>query len=175
MTSRPADTEYAPPFSRYVSRVTEDDVLSLLESQAAQLSQLTSHITADREKFRYAPEKWSIREVIGHLIDSERVFGYRAFCISRGERVPLPAFDENEYIKQSHYDDRPLADQTVEFVAVRKSNVLFLRSLDDAAWEAVGTANNKRISVRALAYIMAGHVRHHFAVLGERYGVGTVS
>ena len=80
---------------------------------------------------------------------------------------------ENEYIKQSHYDDRPLADQTVEFVAVRKSNVLFLRSLDDKAWEAVGTANNKRISVRALAYIMAGHVRHHVAILHERYSVGS--
>jgi hypothetical protein len=172
MKTRPTDTEYAPHFSRYVAHVPEADVLSVLENQAVQLSQLTSQITADRETFRYAPEKWSIREVIGHLIDTERVFGYRAFCISRGERVSLPAFDENEYIRQSHYDDRPLGSQTVEFVVVRKSNVLFLRSLDDAAWEAVGTANNNRISVRALAYIMAGHVRHHVAILHERYDVG---
>ena len=171
MKTRPTESEYAPYFSGYVSHVPEADVLSVLEAQALQLSQMTSQIPADREKFRYAPEKWSIREVIGHLIDAERVFGYRAFCISRGERVSLPAFDENEYIKQSHYDDRPLTSQTVEFVVARKSNVLFLRSLDDAAWEAVGTANNNRISVRALAYIMAGHVRHHVAVLHERYSV----
>jgi len=172
MKTRPDESEYAPYYSRYVSHVSEADVLHVLENQAVQLSQLTSQVPADREKFRYGPEKWSIREVIGHLIDAERVFGYRAFCISRGERVSLPAFDENEYVKHSHYDDRTLASQTVEFVVVRKSNVLFLRSLDDTAWEAVGTASNNRISVRALAYIMAGHVRHHFAILHERYNVG---
>ena len=173
MKTRPADTEYAPHFSGYVSHVPEADVLSVMDTQALQLSRMMSQIPAEREKFRYAPEKWSIREVIGHLIDTERVFGYRAFCISRGERVSLPAFDENEYIKESRYDDRPLGSLTEEFVAVRKSNVLFLRSLDDKAWEAVGTANNNRISVRALAYIMAGHVRHHVAILHERYSVGS--
>ncbi len=172
MKTRPTESEYAPYFSGYISHVPEADVLSVLEAQEVQLSQLTSQIPVNREKFRYAPGKWSIREVIGHLIDAERVFGYRAFCISRGERVSLPAFDENEYIKSSQYDDRPLGSQTGEFVVVRKSNVLFLRSLDDRAWEAVGTANNNRISVRALAYIMAGHVRHHVAILHERYSVG---
>jgi hypothetical protein len=171
MLSRPAPTEYAPYFAGYVSLVPEPDPLPLLESQPAALARLSSRVAPDRELFRYAGGKWSIREVFGHLIDAERVFGYRAFCISRGERLPLPPFDENSYVENSRYDRQPLGDLASEFAALRKANLAFLRQLDDHAWERVGNAGDNPVSVRALAYIMAGHVRHHLAVLGERYGV----
>ena len=171
MTSRPGDTEYAPFFSGYVSLVPEADVLAVLEHQPSELARVASAVPAERERFRYAGGKWSIREVFGHLIDAERVFSYRAFCISRGEETSLPAFDEGEYVRHSHYDDQPLEDLVSEFTAVRQAALAFLRRLEGRAWERIGTANNNPASARALAFIMAGHVRHHFAVLRDRYGV----
>lgn len=171
MTSRPPDTEYPPFFAGYVSLVPEPDVIAVLESQPAELAKLSSNVPADREKFRYAEEKWTIREVVGHIVDVERVFGYRAFCISRGEQAPLPAFDENEYITHSHYDRQRLGDLVSEFAALRDGNLRFLRQLENNDWGRLGTANNNPASVRALAFIMAGHVRHHFAVMRDRYGV----
>lgn len=169
--TRPADTDYAPFYETYVSLVTEADAMPVLERQADELRALAGPIDSSRETFRYAPGKWSIREVIGHLCDAERVFGYRAFCFSRGEAAPLPAFDENSYIEASGYDERALADLVDDFRAARGANLTVLRSLDPGAWERVGTANNNPVSVRALAFIMAGHVRHHFGVLRSRYGV----
>jgi hypothetical protein len=171
MTSRPIATEYAAFFSGYVSLVSEDDVLTVLENQLADLTRFAAKVTSDRERFRYAPDKWSIREVFGHLIDAERVFGYRAFCISRGEKASLPGFDENVYVEQSSYDRQPLVDLLSEFNTVRKGTIAFLRRLDEQDWVRLGTASNNPISVRALAFIMAGHVRHHFNVMRERYGI----
>ncbi len=171
MASRPSNTEYAAFFAGYVSLVPESDVTAVLESQPAALVQMSSLVPADREKFRYAEGKWTIREVFGHLIDAERVFGYRAFCISRGEQVSLPGFDENVYIRHSHYDHRRLGDLVAEFSAVRKTHLSLFRQLDDHDWERLGTANNNPASARALAFIMAGHVRHHVAVLRDRYGI----
>ena len=138
MKSRPAENEYAESFREYVARVPETDALAVLEGQTAELGRLTAGVAPGREKHRYAEGKWSIREVIGHLIDSERVFAYRAFCISRGEQVSLPGFDENVYVAASHYDARPLADLMSEFSALRKGNVLFFRSLGDAEWSVSG-------------------------------------
>ena len=171
MTSRPTEAEYASSFSGYVSLVPEPDVLAVLAGQPSELARLSSLVPADRERFRYADGKWTIREVFGHLIDGERVFSYRAFCISRGEETSLPAFDEGEYVRASQYDGQPLEDLVSEFTAVRQAALAFLRRLDGRAWERIGTANNNPASVRALAFIMAGHVRHHFAVLRDRYGV----
>jgi len=170
MTSKPADTEYAPYFSRYMSLVPEDDAFAVLGSQPAELSRFASQVTPDREGYRYAAGKWTIREVFGHLIDVERVLSYRAFCISRGEAAPLPSFDENEYVSHSQYNDQPLRDLLSEFTAVRETSLMFLRRADKSAWERLGTAGDHATSVRALAYIMAGHVRHHLAVLRDRYG-----
>jgi hypothetical protein len=171
MITRPPDSEYASFFAGYVSLVPEPDVLAVLEAQPAMLAGLSSNVPADRERYRYAEGKWTIREVFGHLIDAERVFGYRAFCISRGEKAPLPAFEENEYIGNSHYDRQPLGDLVSEFAALRETNLAFLRRLEDKEWERLGTSNKNPASVRALAFVMAGHVRHHFAVLRERYRV----
>jgi hypothetical protein len=171
VTSRPKETEYAPFFAGYVSLVPEADPLAVLESQPAGLARLSSLVPADRERFRYAEGKWTIREVFGHLIDAERVFSYRAFCISRGEQVPLPGFDENVYVRHSHYDRQRLSDLVSEFAALREATLTFLRRLDDHDWEHLGTANNNPASVRGLAFIMAGHLRHHVAVLRDRYGI----
>jgi hypothetical protein len=171
MLSRPGASEYASYFARYVELVPEADVLTVLENQLKEVARLGEQIPADRETFRYADGKWSIREVFGHLTDAERVFGYRAFCISRGELTPLPAFDENTYVQQSGYTDRPLADLITEFNFVRRGNLALLRCLDARAWGRIGTASNKPISVLALAFIMAGHVRHHFKAIRTQYSV----
>jgi hypothetical protein len=171
MSGRPDASEFAPFFAGYVARVPEEDVLPVLAAQPGEVESLARGVAADRETFRYGPGKWSIREVLGHVCDAERVFGYRAFCIGRGETASLPGFDENAYAERSGAHDRPLADLAREFAAVRAANLLALDSLAPAAWRNVGTANKSPVSVRGLAYIMAGHARHHLAVLRERYGI----
>ena len=170
-TGRPADTEYAPFYAGYVRLVPEDDALWALERQLDDLRALSAAVPRDRETHRYAPGKWSVRQVIGHVTDGERVFGYRAFCISRGEAAPLPAFDENAYVERSSYESVPLGELVDELVDVRRANLAALRRLAAGDWARVGTASGKPVSVRALGYVMVGHPRHHVAVLREKYGV----
>ena len=169
MTQRPAAAEYAAYYEKYISLVPEDAVLPVLEQQNAEIRRLVGEIRPDRETSRYASNKWSVREVFGHIVDAERVFGYRAFCISRGERLPLPSFDENEYIRASRYDTIPLADLLEEFLVCRRGNLAILARLDAKEWQGMGTASNHPVSVRALAYMMAGHFRHHVKGLREQY------
>ena len=169
---KPESTEYASFFNGYLSLVPEEEILPALEGQEKEVRSLFSGMPAARETHRYEPGKWSIREVLGHMADAERVFGYRAFCISRGEKTSLPGFDEGFYVARSGYDARPASDLLEEFVLARRSNIPVLRSLGDDAWRNVGTANNNPVSVRALAYIMVGHARHHANILRSRYGVG---
>jgi len=171
MDRRPAENEYAPYYARYIALISEPDPMPALDAQVGLVSALAGSVGGSRELYRYAEGKWTIREVIGHLVDAERVFGYRAFCISRGERAPLPAFDENLYVERSHYGARAARDLADEFALVRKGNLAVLASLTDEEWLATGTASGKTISVRAIASIMAGHVRHHLSILAERYGV----
>jgi len=168
---RPADTEYPPFFAGYVGLVAEADILPVLEGQRDVFRRLAAAVPRDRERHRYAPDKWSIREVAGHLVDAERVFGYRAFAISRAEKAPLPSFDENDYVRESGYDGVPLGDLIAELVCVRDANLAVLRRLPVEAWGRLGIASGKPVSVRALAFIMAGHPRHHLGILRERYGV----
>lgn len=170
-TGRPAASEYAPYYERYVSLVSEPDALAALTVQPDEVRRLIASVPAHRESFRYEPGKWSIREVLGHLVDGERVFGYRAYCISRGELAALPAFDENAYVAASRYGEIPLAELGREWLAVRETNMIALRRLDEEAWARKGIASGKPVSVRALAFVMVGHVRHHEAILLERYGI----
>ncbi len=171
MDQRPEEKEYDAFFAGYVSLVPEADVVSALERQTEEVIRAAAGVGPDRETFRYAEGKWSVREVFSHLVDAEQIFGYRAFCISRGDQASLPGFDENDYVAESDARTRSLAGIAGEFSAVRNANLLFLRRLDDRQMMRLGTANGKPISVRALASIMAGHVRHHFAILRSRYGV----
>lgn len=171
MIDRPSEAEHNPYYSKYIALVTDDDVLLALEKQSAEMRQLAARLPADRESYRYAPGKWSVRQVIGHMTDAERVFGYRAFRISRGDETPLSGFDENVFVERSPYDGVPAKELAEEFALVRAGNLAFFRQLDGARWPLKGTANNSPISVRALAYIMAGHVRHHQKGLRDNYGV----
>ena len=172
MTGQPLESEYAPDYQGYVSQVTEAEILPALRSQTDALDVLLGRVTPERETYRYAEGKWSIREMIGHLIDGERVFGYRAFCIARGETQNLPGFEQNDYILTAPYERIELEDLLSEFRLVRLSNIATLRTLDDEAWMRIGTANGNQVSVRAIVFIMVGHVRHHMGVLRERYGLG---
>ena len=171
-TERPRPDEYDKAFERYVSHVPETDVLEALERQPAELVALLSSVPPDREQFRYAPGKWTIRGVVGHVLDAERVFGYRALCIARGEKASLPAFEEDDYAARAKHDDRTIESLLEELSILRKSHVLMLRHVDDEAWTRVGSANALPITPRAIAYILVGHPRHHMAVLREKYGVG---
>lgn len=169
--SRPAETEYAPDYQSYVSHVTEDEILPAMRSQIDAVDVLLDRVAPERETYAYAEGKWTIRQIVGHLIDGERVFGYRALCIARGETQDLPGFDENEYMVSARYDQIALEDLLSEFRLVRLSNIAMMRNFDDDAWTRVGTANGSPVTVRALAYVMVGHTRHHMGVLRERYQV----
>ena len=169
--NRPLPNEYPPFFAGYVERVPEVDIVAALRGQVDVVRRVAASIAPDRETYAYAPGKWSIRQVAGHIGDGERVFGFRALCFSRADRNPLPAFDENAYVAHARFHDIPLSDLVDEFALLRSANVKMLAGLRDEQWSEVGTASGKPISVRALAYVMAGHVRHHLAVLQERYAV----
>ena len=168
---RPSETEYAPFYAGYVALVPETDILAVLAGQLTEVRRVAASIAPDRETWRYAEGKWSFREVVGHLVDAERVFGYRAFCFSRGETAALPSFDENQYVVAATSDAIPLRELVEELALVRQSNQAFLRRLRDPEWTRVGTASGKPVTVRALAWIMAGHPRHHLNILRDRYGV----
>jgi len=168
---RPTDNEYGEHFARYVSLVPEEAVMPALEEQMTVVDQLPSRVGPARETFAYAPDKWSVRQVLGHLNDGERVFAFRALTFSRFDQATLPGFDENSYVEHGHFGPVPLRALADEFVSLRRGNLEMLRRLDDAQWSAGGTANGHHITVRALAYVMAGHVRHHLNLLRDRYGV----
>jgi len=167
--NRPNESEYAPYYQGYVDQVSENDIMAVLRGELDELDVLLARVPAEKEKYAYADGKWTIREIIGHLIDGERVFGYRALCIARGEKQNLPGFDQNDYMLTAPYNHIELEDLLSELRLVRLSNIAMFRSLDEEAWNRVGTANGNEITLRALAFIMGGHVRHHMNVLKERY------
>jgi uncharacterized damage-inducible protein DinB len=171
VVGRPEPSEYAPFFAGYVAKVLAGEILEVLEDQRARVVDGLSDLSDDRVDFRYAEGKWTVRQVLGHVNDAERVFGYRALCIARGEAAPLPGFDEQLYMANAPFAECAFADLRYEFDALRRANVLLLRQLDEAAWRRQGTANGTPVTVRALAYIMAGHVEHHLGILRERYQV----
>lgn len=166
---RPEPSEFPSAFAAYVGKVPELDPIPVLEGQPGELRSRLAGVAPDRETYRYAPGKWSVRELVGHVIDSERVFAFRALAFARGEQAPFPGFDEDEYARHAGSDSRTLADLTEELDVVRRSNVLLFRSLPGEAWSRVGIANGKPATVRALAFVMAGHLRHHVEVLETRY------
>lgn len=168
---RPEPTEYAPYFARYISLVPDGDILAALESQPAEMRRALGALSESQAGFRYAEGKWSIREVVGHVIDAERVFGYRALCVARGDTTPLPSFDENAYSSNAPHDDCPLAELLEEFETVRKGHILLFRHLRPEDWRRKGVANNFPVSPRGMAYNMTGHVFHHLYGLRDNYGV----
>jgi hypothetical protein len=171
LRARPDASEYAPFYHGYVQAVPDGDIVELLRSGGQELVEAIRRIPEERGGFRYGPEKWSIREVLGHLIDAERIFAYRALRVARGDRTPLASFDENAYVKTAGSDARTIDDLVRELGAVRETTVLLFESLPDEAWGLRGVASGKDVSLRALAYITAGHARHHLRILRERYAI----
>jgi uncharacterized damage-inducible protein DinB len=169
--AKPDPSEYSPSYAGYVANVTEDDVVDAMEKQAAETAALLARVDEDKGAYRYAPEKWSVKQVVGHLTDGEHVFAYRALAIARGDKASLPGFDENEYMAQSNFDERSMRSIAEAYAAARASTLALFRGFSDEAWQRVGTANNNAVSVRALAHIVLGHERHHLKVLRERYGI----
>lgn len=168
---RPLEGEYAEHFVRYVSLVEEHDILPVLNAQASTIHDALSGLSDARAATRYAPGKWSVREVLGHVVDAEQVFGYRALALARGEHVSLPSFDENGYADAAGHDRVPIDELAEQFATLRRSHVLMLKHLDRDGWTRVGSVNEHPTSARAVAFIMAGHVRHHARILTDRYGV----
>lgn len=166
---RPSADEFAPYYGRYINAVPDGDVLALLERQIGETLALLRTIPEARGSHRYAPGKWSIKEVLGHMADTERVFAYRALRFARGDRTPLPGFEQNDWVPFSNADARPLGELAEELRLVRGATVALFRGLDDAALARRGTASGVEFTTRALAWIIAGHERHHLRVLGERY------
>jgi hypothetical protein len=168
----PQAGEFAPYYQKYVDRVPAGDLLALLARQGDETRQLLGTVEETDAGRRYAPDKWSIREVVGHVADAERVFAYRALRFARGDEAPLQSFDEKAFVAGGGFERRTLADLAAELRAVRQATVTLLESFDDTAWGRGGTASGKHVTVRALGYIIAGHEAHHVAILKERYGVG---
>jgi hypothetical protein len=167
--ARPQAGEFAPYYDRYISLIHGDDILNTLDQQRRDTMLLLSCRDDEDGDFRYAPEKWSAKEVLGHVCDTERVFAYRALRFARADATPLEGFEQDDYVRNGPFARRPLADQVEDFIAVRRATLSLLRNLDEAAWLRRGIANKNEVSVRALAYIIAGHELHHRRILEEKY------
>lgn len=168
-TTRPAPDEFAPYYGRYIDKVPDGDIVATLRDQVEVTLAALRAIPDAKAGFRYAPDKWTIREVVGHLSDAERIFTYRALRIARGDETPLPGFDENAFVSRARLDDRSFAGLIDEYAAVRAATVALFDSLFPEEWTRRGIASDKGVSVRALAWITAGHEIHHVGILRERY------
>ncbi|PYQ60634.1 MAG: DinB family protein [Acidobacteria bacterium] len=158
-------------YQRYVDLVPESDIVAALDEQGRKTASLLRSIDDEKASFRYAPDKWSVKGVVGHFTDAERIFTYRALAIARGEKKSLPGYDENAYATAADFDRRSMRNLVDDYEAVRRSTVAFFKSLSEEAWSRSGVANDAAVDVRGLAYITIGHERHHLRVLRDRYGV----
>lgn len=168
MSNRPNPDEYSPFHNNYISKVGDGDIVNILSELKDNTYNFLSTIPVAKADYAYAEGKWTIKEVIGHMIDAERTFAYRTLAFSRGQKE-LPAFEENEYVEKSTFSSRTITDLIEEFKLVREANLFLFRSLTPQQLLATGIANSNIISVRALLYIAAGHEMHHLSIIKERY------
>ena len=169
---RPNAAEYPAFYAGYVALVPADDILTVLRQGRDELSAAFGAIPESMGGYRYAEGKWTVRTLIGHMIDAERIFAYRALRLARGDATPLPGFEEKEYAETAGSDARAVADLAAEMLDLRTSTIRLFESIPEDAWVRRGIVNNGEVSVRALGYITAGHARHHLNVLRDRYGLG---
>ena len=172
---KPAEGEYNPYYERYIARVPEGDIVAILATQIEDSLAMFRELTEEQALHAYAPGKWTIKEVIGHLADTERIMSYRALRFARNDTTPVPGFDENSYVPAARSNQRPLASLVAEFAAVRRATVALLAGLPADGWTRRGAANQHEISVRALAQVIAGHELHHRGIIAERYLAEPVS
>ncbi|HTR64420.1 MAG TPA: DinB family protein [Terriglobales bacterium] len=168
-SAKPQPGEYASYYERYISQVNASDILGAFDLQRRDMVCLLSGHDEPDGNLRYAPGKWSVKEVLGHICDAERVFAYRALRISRADATPLASFEQDAYIANGPFAHLALSDLVEEFIAVRRATISLFRNLDEAAWERKGVASNNPVSVRALAWIIAGHELHHRRILEDKY------
>ncbi len=169
MNARPQPNEAATYYSKYIDRITSDDIVDVLAKQSNETVDFLSSISDEQSLHRYAPDKWSMRELLGHVNDTERVFMFRAMWFARGFEGPLPSFDQDVGFKAADSDAVAWQNHVDEFRAIRAATISFFRNLPEAAWSRGGIASDSPVTVRALAYIVAGHESHHMAILHERY------
>lgn len=172
--ARPESQEAVAAFQRYIAKVPGENIGAQLVDQLRELEQLFETVTDQDARYRYAEGKWSIKEILGHLCDAERIFSYRLLRIARGDATPLPGFEENDYVPPGRFDDRPLPMLLTEFRAVRMSTVALAEGIPADAWGLWGEASGNPVTARALAYIIVGHVAHHMGTLRERYGLSAL-
>lgn len=170
-TIRPEASEYPAFYAGYIASVPSENLLDVLQRSGEDISTTLGTIPEERGGYQYAEGKWSIRTLLGHVIDAERIFAYRALRLARSDSTPLPGFDEGEFAKAAESDSRTIASLAEEFMHLRASTVRLFASFPEAAWTRSGTVNKGQVSVRALGYITAGHAMHHLRILRERYGV----
>ncbi|MCZ8511035.1 DinB family protein [Paenibacillus filicis] len=169
MNIRPTSGEYGGDFGKYINRVPDGNIFEILTRQLSENTEFLSGLTETQAGHRYAPGKWSLKEVIGHVIDNERIMAYRLLRIARGDRTPLPGYDENALMEGSSFDELPWSAVLEDYAAVRRATLTLLEGLREDAWSRLGVANNAELSAKALAYIIAGHEIHHLGVIRERY------
>ncbi|MGM0876290.1 MAG: DinB family protein [Bacillota bacterium] len=169
MENRPEISEYDAYFSKYVSLVPDGDIVDILDQQMKETITLLNNISDAQGLFKYAPNKWSLKEVIGHLTDTERILGYTLLCIARGENMSLHIYDKNAYIQNAAFDNQSLEDLLGNLNVVRQSTLYMLKSLNSESWSRRGIAIGAEVTVRALVSILAGHELHHRKIIKERY------
>jgi hypothetical protein len=167
--ARPEPGEYAPYYDRYISLVPGADILATLDSQRRQMVLLLSGRDEADGDFRYASDKWNAKQVLGHVCDTERIFAYRALRFARADRTPVEGFEQDDYVRNGPFEHAPMSEIIEDYIAVRRATLSLLRNLDQAAWLRRGVANENEVSVRALAYTIAGHELHHRRILEEKY------
>lgn len=167
---RPDQSEFAPFYAGYIGKVPDSGPAPLMREQIAALEKLRA-LPEDKANHAYDAGKWSVKEVIGHVADAERVFSYRLTRIARGDKTPLSGFDENAWAKTAPHRKRPIAAVIDEMIAIRRASLALVDSLDEQTVSNVGLANNNSVSARAICWIMAGHAKHHLDILAERYGI----
>ena len=167
--SPPASDEYAPYYERYIALLPEGDIIQVLEKQLRETTALLDTLSEEQALHRYAEGKWSIKEVVGHIIDTERVFAYRGLCFARGDNTPLPGFEQDDYVTHADFDIRPTASLAGEFSSLRMSNIFLFSTWSEAVQARRGTASGFSVTARAIPYILAGHERHHLNIIREKY------
>jgi uncharacterized damage-inducible protein DinB len=170
MLTRPERNEYSDWYADYVARVPDGNVIEVLEVQSRELQAFLKTLSEEQAEKVPAPGKWSIKQVVGHLCDGERVLAYRAMRIARGDQTPLPGYEQDDYVREGNANERKLADLAAEHEAVRRATIALFKSMPEQAWLRRGTANNAELSVRALAYITAGHEHRHLELMKKAVG-----
>lgn len=168
-TGRPEESEFAPYYKGYIGQVLEDDAVAAMEAELNASLEFFRAIDEQKSKTAYAEGKWTIREVLGHIVDTERVMAYRAMRFGRNDKTELSGFEQDDFIRGANFNETSLADLLREFEYQRRANILMFRNLPNEAWSRRGTANGKQVSVRALAFIVVGHEKHHRKIVKENY------